>query len=411
MKRINGSGRFFAGLLVCLTMTGSPLFSLAPEGENPGVQAPQAGKETHTVAERADEPAGDMAAGEGGQPAEKSVVDRDAPALLRLGPILFYDTDAGLGYGGRIYLRSALRFTESFDLLVYHTDKGDRRIRFAASWPDAELRRGKIYPFAFDLLYDFEKTAETAFFGVGGGSKFEDREFYVREPSEISAVFSRGLSAQTHVRFGWRYRSIVNSGFSQDSRLAVLPPAANASKAALPSYFAGITYDSRDSLIHPTGGIFADVDIDRAPGLEGESISFVKLGARFRYFKVLLQPRTILAVRIWGRTLFGKNLPIQTLLSLGSGETLRGSARFRFLDQTFLLLNTELRIPVFRRIGAILGLDAGRVWASPGKIDGRGWTVNPALGLRFIADDFVVRADVGFGRDGTAVYLTAGHIF
>ncbi|MDW7761757.1 MAG: BamA/TamA family outer membrane protein [Acidobacteriota bacterium] len=411
MKRINGSGRIIAGLMVCLALTVSPLLSLPPGDGDMGGAGHRAGGETPADIPRTGDPKGETAAAEDGQPAKKPVVDRDAPALLRLGPILFYDTDAGLGYGGRIFLRSALRFTESFDLLVYHTDKGDRRIRFAASWPDAELRRGKTYPFAFDLLYDFEKTAETAFFGVGGGSKFEDREFYVREPSEISAVFSHGLSARTHVRFGWRYRSVVNSEFSPDSHLAVRPPASNASKAAWPSYFVGFVYDSRNSVIHPSGGIFANVEIDRAPGLEGESISFVKLGARFRYFKVLLQPRTILAVRIWGQTLFGTNLPVQTLLTLGGRDTLRGSARFRFLDQTFLLLNTELRIPVYRRIGAILGLDAGRVWASPGKIDGRGWTVNPVFGLRFIADDFVVRADVGLGRDGTGLYLTAGHMF
>jgi hypothetical protein len=411
MKRINGSGRFIAGLMVCLALTVSPLLSLPPGDGDTGGAVHRAGGATPADLPRSEDPEGETAAAEDGQPAKKPVVDRDAPALLRLGPILFYDTDAGLGYGGRIFLRSALRFTESFDLLVYHTDKGDRRIRFAASWPDAELRRGKTYPFAFDLLYDFEKTAETSFFGVGGGSKYEDREFYVREPSEISAVFSHGLSARTHIRFGWRYRSIVNSGFSPNSRLAVLPPAANASKAALPSYFAGITFDSRDSIIHPTGGIFADVEIDRAPGLEGESISFVKLGARFRYFKVLLQPRTILAVRIWGRTLFGKNLPVQVLLPLGGGETLRGSARFRFLDKTFLLLNTELRIPIYRRIGAILGLDAGKAWAAPGDIGFRGWTLNPVFGLRFIADDFVVRTDIGLGRDGTGLYLTAGHMF
>jgi hypothetical protein len=411
MKRINGSGRIIAGLMICLALTVSPLLSLPPGDGDMGGPGYRAGGETPANIPRAGDPEGETAAAEDGQPAKKLVVDRDAPALLRLGPILFYDTDAGLGYGGRIFLRSALRFTESFDLLIYHTDKGDRRIRFAASWPDAELRRGKTYPFAFDLLYDFEKTAETAFFGVGGGSKFEDREFYVREPSEISAVFSRGLSARIYVRFGWRYRSILNSGFSPDSRLAVLPPDFNASKAAWPSYFFGLVYDNRDSVVHPSSGIYADVDIDQAPGLEGESISSVQLGARFRYYTVLMEPRTILAVRIWGRALFGTNLPVQTLLTLGGREMLRGSARFRFLDQTFLLLNTELRIPVYRRIGAILGLDAGKAWAAPGDIGFRDWTVNPVFGLRFIADDFVVRADIGLGRDGTGLYLTAGHMF
>lgn len=423
------AGRFIAGLALPIFLACTPLPSLPLEAGDPGCAARRSGEDmradgeepetaAHPTCEerpadpvRKNGPPENIEPATGQEPAKTTDVDRSAPALLRLSPVFFYDSDAGLGYGGRIFLRSVLRFAESFDLLVYHTDRRDRRIRFATSWPDAELRRGRTYPFAFDLAYDFGKTSETAFFGVGNGSKFEAREYYTREPSEISAFFSTGLSPRTAVRFGMRYRSIVNSGFSPDSRLAVLPPPANASKLSVPSLFAGLVFDSLDSLVHPSCGFVAEAEVERAPDLEEAGVSLLRLSGRIRFYTVLLEPRTILAVRFWGQAIYGDELPVQVLLPLGGRETLRGSARFRFLDQTFLLLNTELRIPVYRRLGAILGLDTGKVWASPRRIDWRGWTMNPVFGLRFITDSYILRADVGLGRESTGVYITAGHMF
>ena len=63
------------------------------------------------------------------------------------------------------------------------------------------------------------------------------------------------------------------------------------------------------------------------------------------------------------------------------------------------------------RLGGVLGLDAGRVWSSIADFDLRDWAVNPTVGLRFIMNTFVVRFDVGFGKEYTGVYFNFGHLF
>jgi hypothetical protein len=37
--------------------------------------------------------------------------------------------------------------------------------------------------------------------------------------------------------------------------------------------------------------------------------------------------------------------------------------------------------------------------------------VNSLVGLRFSMDTFVVRADLGFGKETTGFYLNFGHLF
>ena len=71
----------------------------------------------------------------------------------------------------------------------------------------------------------------------------------------------------------------------------------------------------------------------------------------------------------------------------------------------------ELRFPVYWRIGGVLGVDAGKVWPSLSAMDLMRWAYNPLAGLRFYMDNFVVRADVGFGSEGTGFYFNFGQLF
>jgi hemolysin activation/secretion protein len=90
---------------------------------------------------------------------------------------------------------------------------------------------------------------------------------------------------------------------------------------------------------------------------------------------------------------------------------LRGSPQDRYLDKSHLILNAELRFPVFWRFGGVLGMDAGKVWPSLGDMDFRGWIVNTTIGLRFYMKTFVVRLDIGLGKESTGFYFNFGHIF
>jgi hemolysin activation/secretion protein len=99
------------------------------------------------------------------------------------------------------------------------------------------------------------------------------------------------------------------------------------------------------------------------------------------------------------------------LLPVGGGNTLRGYPQDRYLDKTAAVANVELRFPIYWRFGGVVGYDAGKVWNSLPKFDFHRWATNPMVGLRFYMDTFVVRADVGFGKETTGFYLNFGHMF
>ncbi|MCJ7589508.1 MAG: outer membrane protein assembly factor [Candidatus Aminicenantes bacterium] len=172
-----------------------------------------------------------------------------------------------------------------------------------------------------------------------------------------------------------------------------------------------VRYDSRDSFVHPSEGVVLQAEAEYAPGTGGTNVRFTRLAGWFQYYSVLFYPKTIFAIRLGGQSLFGDDLPSHVLLPLGGSRTLRGSPQDRYLDKSHLLMNAELRFPIFRRLGGVVGLDAGKVWPSLGGLDFRRWAANPVIGLRFTMSTFVVRMDIGLGRETTGFYFNFGHLF
>lgn len=326
-------------------------------------------------------------------------------------PIISYDTDVGFGYGAKAFLLNYLNQNESFDVVFFQSTKGERWYRFVFSIPDFEIRQGKIYPLAFDLIFDYDKWIKNSFFGIGNNSSFADREYYTREPFEITSVFSRGFTKSFVGQFGLRYKIIRNFNFENKSKLIHLQPELNRSRVSYSSTFVNLRYDTRDSYINPSSGVVIQGEGEFTPKFLFNNVSFVRLAGWFQYYTVLWYPKTVLAFRLGLQEVAGKNLPIQILSSLGGNNNLRGSPQDRYLDKTSAIFNAELRFPIYWRFGGILGYDIGKVWSSPTKFDLTRWSANPTIGLRFYMETFVVRADVGFGRETTGFYFNFGHIF
>lgn len=70
-----------------------------------------------------------------------------------------------------------------------------------------------------------------------------------------------------------------------------------------------------------------------------------------------------------------------------------------------------MRFPLYWRFGGIIGMDGGKVWSRPSEFETRRWATNPVTGLRLYMDNFVVRGDVGFGKNITGFYFNFGQIF
>ena len=326
-------------------------------------------------------------------------------------PILSYDTDAGFGYGVKVIFRNQLGLRESFDLTLFNSTKGERWYRLAVSLPDAEMRQGTTYPIALDVVFDYDKWISNSFFGVGNEASFDQREFYTKEPLDLSLTVSRGFSPVMIAGAGIRFKAVRNFGFSDTSRLATLPPDLNAGRVSYTSLFVSARYDSRNSTISPTGGLVLQGDVEVAPGFLPGNISFARYGFAVQHYRPVIWASTSLAVRFILQSLTGENLPVQVLLPVGGNATLRGFTQDRYIDYVSAVLNAEVRFPIYRRLGGVLGLDAGKVWDTLGAFNFSGWAMNPTIGLRFTMETFVVRVDVGLGNETTGFFFNFGQLF
>ncbi len=105
---------------------------------------------------------------------------------------------------------------------------------------------------------------------------------------------------------------------------------------------------------------------------------------------------------------------------LGGETTLRGYGRNRFIDSSYLLLNLEERIRLFR--WALFNvntdwelapfIDLGSVMKNILEASPHAFQFNPGIGFRAVVRPNIVgRVDIGFGNEGPAVFVGLGYPF
>jgi len=325
-------------------------------------------------------------------------------------PILSYDSDIGFGYGLKTFLLSQLELKESFDITLFNSTKGERWYRFVFSLPDFEIRQRTVYPVGLDFIMEYDRLKKNSYFGTGSISKFNAREFFTSELIEMKIQMSRGFSPWFVAQAGFKFNSIRNFNFEENSNLHALG-GLNTSTSRYYGMFANIRYDTRNSFINPSKGVVLQVEVLYAPILSINNVSFEKVSLTAQYYYKLFYPTTILAARLQLQGLAGRDIPVQNLISLGGNSTLRGCPLNRFLDKVSALANIELRFPIYWRFGGIAGMDAGNVWHETGIMSFKDWRFSSSIGLRFYMDTFIVRLDMGFSPETTGIYMNFGHIF
>lgn len=326
-------------------------------------------------------------------------------------PVIMYDTDVGFGYGAKAFFLNQLNTNESIDLILFNSTKGERWYRFVFSIPDFELRQQKVYPVSFDLTIDYDKMIKNNFFGVGANSKFDDREYYTKEPLDISLNVGRGFTKSIVGQFGLRYKSIKNYNYDPNGQLTKMQTSLKSDYVYYTSAVVTLRYDTRNSFINPSMGFYASCDAEFANLNVMSNVNFIRWSSVVQYFSTLWHPSTVIALRLITNNIIGDNLPLQILLPVGGTNTLRGSPIDRYLDKSTILANAELRFPIVWRLGGLVALDAGKVFSSLKKATFNAWEINPTLGLRLYMDTFIVRIDVGFGKETTGFYFNFGQLF
>jgi len=313
-------------------------------------------------------------------------------------PLAAYDRDIGVGLGLKGFYLNAIGKNESSDATVFASTKGERWFRFVFSIPDFEIRHGTRFDYAIDLSIDYDLYLRNSFFGVGMGSNFNNRSYYSKEPLDINLSMSRGFSETYTGRIGVRYK-IVNN-YNIDKNIYNNPDLSSLKegKAERYSYFLTFTYDTKDNRLNPKKGYFIEAEWENSPFVKIQNpelkiqnfvLNRFSIEAQYYYYIEFL--KTVFASRFKSEWLSNIDLPVQFLLPIGGNNTLRGFPQDRFLDKAYGLVNSELRFPIWCRLGGILGLDMGRVWSSIEEFSFYNWRITPAVGLRFYMDTFIIR--------------------
>lgn len=180
----------------------------------------------------------------------------------------------------------------------------------------------------------------------------------------------------------------------------------------------GLFYDSRDNVFFPQKGVVADLSAflrNRAAGVgrgTGETTRFDRYAADVSEYHALGR-HGVLAVNYYGSFIVG-TAPFNALSLLGGSRRLRGYYEGRYRDQNAALVQAEVRVDVYKRLGAVAFGGVGTLGDERALLRLHEPKSAYGAGLRFTAnrrDHLNLRLDYGLGQRSSGFYLTVGEAF
>jgi hypothetical protein len=182
----------------------------------------------------------------------------------------------------------------------------------------------------------------------------------------------------------------------------------------------GFEFSNLDSPTSPTSGGIARITVEFSSEALGSSDNYRHYDIEAKGYIPFKDARYISVIRGAYNQTLGENVPFLERSILGGETTLRAYGRNRFIDSSYLLFNFEERIRLFRwrvfNVNADWELapfvDVGTVVESILKTRSKNLQFSPGIGFRAIVRPNIVgRVDVGFGDEGTAVFVGLGYPF
>ncbi|WP_345248152.1 BamA/TamA family outer membrane protein [Nibrella saemangeumensis] len=176
---------------------------------------------------------------------------------------------------------------------------------------------------------------------------------------------------------------------------------------------ASLTYDTRNNAFASDRGTLMQISFNNFLPALGSDFRYTNVVLDLRKF-IPLHRRQVLALQAYGYFTAGE-VPLRSLASLGGATNMRGYYDGRYRDKNQLVFQSEYRVPLFWRLGAVVFANAGNVAGRLDELNLHNVKYSYGGGLRFAlnkTERLNIRVDYGIGQ-GTSrgFYFQLGEAF
>jgi len=335
-----------------------------------------------------------------------------------LAPQINYNKNFGVNFSLYGALYPSAEQSWEFNLARTTSENEDYEVRYINKALLEKRLELNIFPYYFT-------DGSARFFGFQQQSQKENETNYGDQEFGFTLLASYQISKHFQVQVGERYRKVniiqgavagipfIRDRFPVQDVPGIDGFTAHAQKLA-------IVYSTLDSPNLPTFGGYARISAENSAKVLGSSADYRHYEAEMKGFIPLDKARYITAFRLAYNQTLGNDVPFLERSILGGETTLRGYGRNRFIDSSYLLLNLEERIRLFRwEIFDVTAdwelapfIDLGSVMKALDRADTSSFEFNPGIGFRaLVRPNILGRVDIGFGKDGPAVFVGLGYPF
>ena len=203
----------------------------------------------------------------------------------------------------------------------------------------------------------------------------------------------------------------LNDPTFRDELIALgLDPTTGSDTGQLSSLGIDFGRNTTENLLDARSGYVAAVHLEQAGRWLGGDFDFYELTLEGRYY-ISLGDKAVIAVRARGGSIDAwgveqELVPFFKRYFLGGSTNLRGWGRYEVSPlsgeglpiggHSFMNFSTELRVPLFGNLGAVLFLDGGNVWTDPWGLDFSDMRYDAGPGLRYNTPVGPFRIDFGY---------------
>lgn len=334
---------------------------------------------------------------------EETGEKKDGLSLFAV-PIFAYTTDTGTlgGFAGMKSYRVKDSKTSNVQAIIEYSEK--KQFVAGVKWEHNFKNDDRL------LIETKYSKFPTIFFGIGNKTKSNVNENYTPEFFEGKISYDKSIATNLKIKTLVYIENLATVGYDHNGM--IIGPEIKWNKGRLDAGpGVGIVWDSRDNTLSTKTGTLMQLEYWGIMW-QNKGSSFNLINAEFKKF-INPRPNFVLGYMAQFRDVSG-TVPFYLLNDLGGSDRLRGYEQYRFLGKKSVLLQHDIRFPIWGPIGGTVFGATGQVANETEDVLKGRFHIGYGGGMRFFInreENLVIRFDYAAGSDTKGYYITFGEAF